>query len=245
MTDMDRTTPSKLLDYLPDIYRDQEHTFLSRYLSAFEKILIGRGDDVKIPSEAEGASSKSLEETIADIATLFDPSFTPKDFLPWLASWAALSLRADLDEGHQRKFIANIIRLYRRRGTKDNLIELLQIFTGTTPEIDEDAMPGADFRKRYSYSNPPRSKPPHFFKVAILLADPDEKTVERQRAIARALIDLEKPSHTFYELEIKFASMRIGNFTDRNKPKLKLRADLGVNTLINTWENIPDELKKD
>src|SRR5215213_6109758 len=98
----DDNMPSKLLDYLPDIYRDEEHPFLSRYLSAFEKILIGRDDGVKIPSETEGASSTSLEETIARIATLFDPFRTPPDFLPWLASWAALSLRADLDEKTQR-----------------------------------------------------------------------------------------------------------------------------------------------
>ncbi|HEX8921573.1 MAG TPA: hypothetical protein VF766_08855, partial [Pyrinomonadaceae bacterium] len=93
MPEVDRKTPSKLLDYLPEIYRDQG--FLSGYLSAFEKILIGRKDDLRIPGGAAGgAAPKSLEETIASVATLFDPVTTPKDFLPWLASWAALSLRA-------------------------------------------------------------------------------------------------------------------------------------------------------
>src|SRR3954469_16841473 len=117
MMEVDRKTPSKLLDYLPGIYRGQE--VLSAYLSAFEKVLIGRKDDLRIPAvQQEGASSSSLEETIANIAALFDPITTPKDFLPWLASWAALSLRADLDPEQQGSFIANIIRLYRRRGTK-------------------------------------------------------------------------------------------------------------------------------
>jgi phage tail-like protein len=232
MTDVDRKTPSKLLEYLPEIYRDQE--FLNGYLSAFEKVLIGRKDDLRIPASTTGASSKSLEETIASIATLFDPITTPKDFLPWLASWAALSLRADLDPEQQGSFIANIIRLYRRRGTKDNLIELLRIFTKTTPQVNEDAQPSAEFKERNSYPSTA-----HFFKVSVYLGrSPDPETVNRQRDIARSLIELEKPAHTFYELEIRFSSMRIGTYDDKGK----FRATLGVDTLINT-DIDPEELK--
>jgi phage tail-like protein len=220
-----------LLDYLPDIYRDQEHPFLNQYLSAFEKILIGRNDSIKIPAEEEGSSSTSLEETIASIAKLFDPIVTPEDFLPWLASWAALSLRADLDEGQQREFIANIIQLYRRRGTKDNLAGLLKIFTKTTPQIYEDVAPSQNFQQRHTYSGP-ASSPPHFFKVLIFLgAAPDPETVDRQREIAQSLIETEKPAYTFYELEIQFPSMQIGTYADVNK----FHATLGVDTLINTY----------
>ena len=233
MTEVDRKTPSKLLDYLPEIYRDQE--FLSSYLSAFEKILIGRKDDLRIPAIAPGTSSRSLEETIANIATLFDPITTPKDFLPWLASWAALSLRADLDPEQQGSFIANIIRLYRRRGTKDNLIELLKIFTKTTPQVNENATPSAEFNERNSYSSTA-----YFFKVSVFLGrSPDPETVSRQREIARSLIELEKPAYTFYELEIRFSSsLQIGTYADRGK----FHATLGVDTLINT-DIDPDELK--
>ena len=238
MSDVDQHRPGSLLDYLPEIYREQEHPFLSRYLSAFEKMLIGRHDGVEIKDGTDGASARSFEETISGIATLFDPRVTPKDFLPWLASWAALSLRADLDEGQQRNFIAKIIQLYRRRGTKGNLIELLKLFTGTTPVIDEDATPGESFRKRYSYSNTE-----HFFKVSVWLGrSPDPATVVRQEAIARALIELEKPAHTFYELEIRFTSMKIGNFSDRDN--LRFRAHLGDNTLINVHID-PEDLKTD
>lgn len=231
MASSDQTTPSRLLDYLPDIYRDDEHPFLSQYLAAFEKILIGRDDDVTIPAAGEGVSSTSLEETIASIARLFDPFVTPEDFLPWLASWAALSLRADLDAGQQREFIADIIQLYRRRGTKDNLAGLLKIFTKTTPQIYEDVPPSQDFQQRHTYSGP-ASSPPHFFKVLIFLGvAPDPKTVDRQREIAQSLIEMEKPAYTFYELEIQFPSMQIGTYDDVNK----FHATLGVDTLINTY----------
>jgi phage tail-like protein len=233
MKPFEKTTQSKLLDYLPAIYHDQE--FLNAYLSAFEKILIGQD----VPGGEHGAESLSLEEKIDRIADLFDPRITPRDFLPWLASWAALTLRADLGEGEQRAFVANIIQRYRRRGTKDNLIELLRLFTQTTPEIDEDAAPSEFFKRRFPQFNSDE-RPLHFFKVSVLLTDPKPETVERKREIAQALIELEKPAHTFYELETKFSSMRIGNFSDKGK----YRANLGVDTLINIWSNVSaDELK--
>ena len=224
------TESSKLLDYLPAIYR--EDPFLNCYLAAFEKLLLGRNDGVI-------AETRSLEETIDAIPDLFDPRVTPKDFLPWLASWAALSLRADLGEGEQRGFVANIIQRYRRRGTKENLIELLKIFTQTTPEIDEDAVPSDDFKKQYpQFAKDER--PLHFFKVSVWLTDPTHETVKRKREIAHAIIELEKPAHTFYELETRFSSMRIGNYSDQGK----YRATLGEDTLINVWKNInPDDLK--
>ena len=257
MTPVDTNKSSKLLDYLPAIYH--EHQFLNDYLSAFEKLLLGRNDGIKIPGvkeESKPCSLKDLtpldnpqcyglEETIDAIPALFNPLDTPQDFLPWLASWVALSLRADLDVGEQRNFIASMIQRYRRRGTKENLIELLRIFTQTPPEIDEDAVPSADFIKRYpQFEKDPR--PAHFFKVSVLLRDPKVETVQRKREIAHAIIQLEKPAHTFYELETRFSSMRITeNFDDRDKYPNKYRATLGVDTLINVFKNVdPKELQK-
>ena len=81
----------------------------------------------------------------------------------------------------------------------------------------------------------------HFFKVSVLLTDPTHETVQRKREIAHALIELEKPAHTFYELETRFSSMRIGDYSTKNK----YRANLGVDTLINVWKNVdPKELTK-
>ncbi len=236
MKPVDTTESNKLLDYLPAIYR--EHSFLNDYLSAFEKLLLGRHDSKAIPGAKAGAETRSLEETIDRIPTLFDPDNTPTDFLPWLASWAALTLRADLGEGAQRGFIANIIQRYRRRGTKDNLAELLKIFTKTTPEIDEYAVPSNDFKALYPQFQTDTA-PLHFFRVSVWLTDPTEETVQRTREIAHAIIELEKPAHTFYELETRFSSMQIGDYSDRDDSgKTKYRATLGVDTLIT------DEVKK-
>src|SRR6185295_2826017 len=105
--------PVHLLEYLPAIYH--EDPLLERFLRAFQQLLVGN----------EEGGPPSLEQTIAGIATLFDPMDTPREFLGWLAGWTAFTLRADLEPDLQRKFIANIIQRYRRRGTLENLRQLL------------------------------------------------------------------------------------------------------------------------
>jgi phage tail-like protein len=177
-------TAQALLRMLPAIYR--EDAFLGKYLWAFEQVLL------------------ELERRVDTLDTLFNPAVTDAKFLPWLATWMAFALRADLSEKKQREFLKNVIPLYRRRGTKANLQELLSIFTVLVPTVTED-----DDR-------------PHFFHVTVVRSErdtPDE--LLRQRAIARALIDLEKPAHTHYELDVEFPKMQVGVFSH-----------VGVDTLL-------------
>lgn len=184
MATTNESTPSQLLQYLPAIY--QEDAFLGHFLLAFEKVLLGRGDDgIAFPDVAgpsapawplPGLPAQGLEEAIADLARLFDPARTPDAFLPWLAGWAALSLRADLGPRQKRDFIANMVQLHQSRGTKENLRRLLDIFTSVDPTITETAQE-PEFRLG------PESEPgvhatigrdtylsggrPHFFRVVV------------------------------------------------------------------------------
>jgi phage tail-like protein len=125
---------SQLLQYLPAIYTEslQDAPFLNAYLQAFEQVLLGR-------LEARQPPTEGLEQTIAGLERFVDPARAPEEFLPWLANWVALSLRADLSPRQQRQFIANMAQLYRGRGTKASLHRLLQIFTTLTPTITEEA----------------------------------------------------------------------------------------------------------
>ncbi|NEO08388.1 phage tail protein, partial [Moorena sp. SIO3I8] len=179
------SAPSNLLQYLPEIY--QSKPFLGQFLLAFEKILLGPEKD-GVNSSDKG-SDKGLEQKIADIHTYFDPQQTPKEFLPWLASWVALSLRADLSLQQQRDFIANIVERYRFRGTKANLQALLDLFIEGTPTITETTIPetiDAEFQigdSQLLNQNPQQLPPqsvlgkgsyiggelPHFFRVKIAL----------------------------------------------------------------------------
>jgi P2-related tail formation protein len=209
------TTPSSLLEYLPTIY--QADPLLGQFLLAFEKILLGvKNDNVALPElkNEHKFPRKGLEEVIAGLATYFDPQQTPDEFLSWLASWTAFSLRADIEPSIQRQFISKIIKHYQWRGTKANLKELLQIFVQGEPSVDETALGGSS---------------PHFFTVTIVLPEElkgDRQRLARQLEIANALIQLEKPAHTDYKLIPIFpGTIQIGN---------RDSSVLGVNTLLGT-----------
>ena len=197
-------TADRLMRHLPAIYR--EDAFLGRYLWAFEQILLG------------------LEETIDNLARFFDPKETPEEFLPWLASWTAFTLRADLDASRQRDFIVQIIPLYRRRGTKRNLQDLLAIFTRGVPTVTETAVElQVGVHSTIGRDTFVGGGSAHFFRVTIRMPKLEAKVVLRQREIAHALIELEKPAHTHYALDVVFPTMRIAR-----------SSTVGVDTLLGT-----------
>jgi phage tail-like protein len=225
MANSDPDMPSALLQYLPAIYH--EDPFLGQFLLGFEKILLGRQDDTPFPDVGEDFPQRGLEETIAGLSTYFDPMETPEDFLPWLADWTAFTLRADLLPERQRDFLANIIQFYRWRGTKENMRKLLAIFTVGLPTITE--LSGDAFQvgvhSTVGVDTLIGGAPPHHFKVIIALDRISGTAFERQTQIARALIDLEKPAHTTYELTTIIPTMQIN-----------VHSTVGVDTLLGTEE---------
>lgn len=193
---------SSYLGYLPAIY--SQDPFLGRFLLAFETILSGHGGQA------------GLETVIGQIAGYFDPASTGTEFLPWLAGWVALSLRADWDEKTQRDFIAQIVPLYRLRGTLDGLAQLLGLYTGE-PVVIYDAFDGR----------------PHFFEVQLTLGEADPVLLRAKQQIARAIIDQEKPAHTYYALRVAVPTMRLVSESLHQRTGAPLLI-LGQNTLLGT-----------
>lgn len=213
--------PSGLLEYLPSIYHEDE--FVGQFLSAFEKVLLGRddGDDIGSPG---------LEQTIGNIASLFTPRAqppdlpdeTPADFLTWLSGWVALTLRADLDELRQRDFIARAVSLYRLRGTKRGLEELIGIYTrlGVTIWEPSDALQvGA--HSTVGVNTVIGGGTPHFFRILIRLATTDPQTIKNQVQVVTDIVNMEKPAHTHFILDYETPQLQIGD-TSR----------VGVDTLL-------------
>lgn len=233
-----KQTSSSYLKYLPAIF--YEDSFLGRFLLAFEQVLTG----LKGLEGSETKPSKGLEEIASNIAQLFDPLLdepdagssleNEKEFLQWLASWVAISLRGDWTLEQKRNFIANIVLLYQRRGTKDNLVDLLRIYAGkeSKPKVTEppDApfqishylQIGTNTRIPCGVSNSQGLQigdktrrfggaTPHYFKVDVKLSNPNFELLKRQDEIVSALVDLQKPAHTYYDLTIHYETIQIGN----------------------------------
>jgi len=200
---------SSYLDYLPALFQPETGApnFMGRFLLAFEKILSGGLGDAEHPG---------IEEVIDRLEAYFDPGpatpgktptaaeRAPVEFLTWLAQWVALILREDWEEEEKRRFISRIVPLYRLRGTQAGLKEMLRTYTGGLKveiyEFDE---------------------PAHYFQVEMFLGVRDPVTLRRQEQIARAIIDQEKPAHTYYALKTAIPTLQIGR-----------HSTVGVDTLL-------------
>ena len=235
---------SSYLNYLPAYFQQEAGTrqpgFLGALLLAFEQVLTGLGD-VNRPGLEEiqdGIRDPEDQEAwrLGGVHRYFDPGprqsdreRAPEEFLDWLAGWVALSMRADLDELRRREFIARAVSLYRQRGTKSGLEELIRIYTRTSPTIDELNTPfRIGVHSKVGVDTLIGGGAPHFFRVILHLAVTDPEQMRPLIEVARAIIDMEKPAHTHYELKPETPTFRIGLRHDQPE----VHATIGVDTLL-------------
>lgn len=109
------------IDKLPQIYRssDSGSHFLERYLGIFQTFY------------------EELDSDIACIADHFDPECAESEFLNMLAEWLSIKDPAIWTEEQLRRLLLRAVSLYRKRGTKEGLSELIELYTGEKPFIIE------------------------------------------------------------------------------------------------------------
>jgi len=214
-------TPSGRSHAVAEQESSSQLPFLHYFLSAFEHVLLRRRRHAPEASQAVEASevsetgrdqSRRLEEEVDTLHLLFDPFETPEEFLSWLASWAALSLRPDLDLPRKRRLVGGIIRLYRIRGTKRYIEEMLDLQLDARAVVDDAELPRLQVGAHSTIGKDTRlgGGPPHFFRVKLAFPAKDWSGIEHQFRIARSVIDLAKPAHTYYELEVALPRMQVG-----------------------------------
>jgi len=208
------TAASSYLAHLPAILR--QGSLMGRFLLAFEAVLSGR---VSAPEGYTDPLPVGLEDALDSINRLLVPEETPEEFLPWLAQWVARSINEDWSFDTTRKMISQAVSLYHKRGTAEGLQEVLNICcTGSATaeiiEVENDARP-------------------HYFEVTLLISEQDPDLLASKARLVRAIIDQEKPAHTYYGLSIKYPGLRISNdpsLEDGYGPGVIV----GVNTVIGT-----------
>ncbi len=188
----------RYLKYLPSIYREDD--LMARLVMLFESFW------------------SPIENQITDIHYLLDPRLTPAALLPWLASWADLALDQRWSEAKQRRLLRSIVSLYRRRGTRQGLEQMLEIYTGERPMILEhranNLTLGTSARLGPSIAlgqgNVPYTftvtmrLPPVAAPDAPPLSDEDRQRLEAERQrVIESIIESEKPAHTRYTLKIE------------------------------------------
>lgn len=191
---------SNYLDYLPAVFADaDDDDFLGTFLRAFEHVLtgVGDGDEPGLEEILDGGATTAAGDRLAGVHRYFDPGLVgttnpplqkpapqaaPDGFLAWLAEWVALVPRLDIRPDIVRLLIARAVELYRVRGTNDGMTELLKIY-GLDVKITES--PTTPFHFTVAWPNK--------------TSDPD--VLAQQRSFASAIIDVEKPAFTTYDLD--------------------------------------------
>lgn len=227
MNGTDIKLSSSYLNYLPGIYQAdaEKGALIGRYLKIFEKILSGIDDGAK----AAGENVEGIEQVIDRIYEFFAPETTSKDFLDWLAGWAALILREDWDETSKRRLLRKIIPLYAKRGTRSGLSEYLQIFVGPNVRLDEN-LPGivVGSTGTVGVDTFVGGLLPHFFIITIRLNTiTGIAFIQDAVRATKAVVNLEKPAHTYYALRFDFPGIYVGHM-----PGSATMTAVGVNTII-------------
>lgn len=101
------------LKYLPELYQsnDTDH-FLERYLVIFQTL------------------HESMNQRICDVPDMLDVDLTNKELLADLCDWLHIAGSYMWSEAQLRKLLKNGIRLYQRRGTRDGILEFINLYTG-------------------------------------------------------------------------------------------------------------------
>jgi phage tail P2-like protein len=192
---------SGYVTYLPAVL---QRPFMAQFLLAFEAVL--SGGVAAPPSGTASPPAQGLEQVIGGISAYFDPASAPAEFLPWLAQWAATSLRNDWSVDVQRAFLAQVVPLYHQRGTAAGLATILAL-SQDVAVVDDLSFPTTGTLP--PGISPGQDMPPHYFEVTVTVNVNDPVLLARKTREVQAIIDREKPAHTIYGLRIQYPAMRI------------------------------------
>lgn len=228
---------SSYVEHLPAIL--QQGPLIGRFLLAFEAILSGGGPS---PDDPSTPVPEGIEQILDRIHTYFDPTTTPEDFLPWLAQWVAASLRDDWSTETKRAFLARCVPLYRKRGTRSGLEEVLRLCVGAVDVIEPDKQSLGVYPIPFTLGDQPsqmgafdEQQPLHHFLVILRVAERDPVRLARTVRQVREIIDREKPAHTFYSLRLEYPAMKITDVrTDSDKGVIVGETTVLGNVVANT-----------
>lgn len=148
-----------------------------------------------------------VEEKLEGIHAYFDPRETPEPFLPWLASWLAMSLHESWTVQRRREVILRAAEMYRMRGTAAGLKLALSLFAEIDAEIVEFRWPYPGFViGRHSVIGHRSTIARPVFETQCFVV----KVPARRSALSReklrtvhAVVEAEKPAHAHYALSFE------------------------------------------
>jgi phage tail-like protein len=187
---------NSFVDDLPEFYKSnvENYSFLSRFLGIYQSLYL------------------DLEENITQISRYFDADFVEKDFLKYLANWVAIDDIYIWSEDKLRYVINNAFRLYKLKGTKQGLSEIVEIYTGKKPIIIETYKIMAYYEKTIYDQMYKQLYGTDIYCFCVIV---DEQAIKTQQNFVELskLIELYKPAHTIAKVILLKPSIVLGQHT--------------------------------
>lgn len=154
------------LRHMPEVYQDDEQSaaFLEQFLSVMESSFV------------------DIEAEIDAVGEYFDPQGVGSDSLAWLEGWLAADLGRDWPESARRELLTRAPELYKQRGTKAGLLELVRLYLRHTSAAPPDGAGETSATPASTHGEAERDEVPQrlFFVERADLDGVDSATVERQ-----------------------------------------------------------------
>ena len=125
------------LRFLPEIYQENEQSkiFLEKFLCIFQTLF------------------EETESKISSFIRHLDVGAAPDEFLPWLSSWLSLSFSEGWSSENARSFLEKAPDIFRKRGTKEGLVEILSIYLQNMARSNSRNQPPSHLQKDNSEKN--------------------------------------------------------------------------------------------
>ncbi len=101
------------ISYLPEIYQaNDREQFLERYLAVFQTL------------------HEEMNRKIREIPNILDVDSADYDYLVWLSGWLDIAGSYMWSEKQLAALLRNGVSLYKRRGTRQGILDFIRLYTG-------------------------------------------------------------------------------------------------------------------
>ncbi len=169
------TSPHPIGETLPALFQEEDD-FALRFTGALDEVIA------------------PVLMALDNLDAYFDPMLAPPDFLEWMATWVGIDLDETWPEHKQRDQVRNAVHLYRWRGTKKGLADVIRLYCDVEPEILDNG--GTSYSE--GPTGPLPGSPTPSLHVRITL--PEGHDIDESRL--HDLVTTAKPAHLPHTIEV-------------------------------------------
>lgn len=197
------------MNYLPEIYQetDYENTFLQRFLGIFQTIYEDR------------------EEYITNIAQYFNVDSTGMEMLRLMAGWLDIRESYIWSEEQLRRLLQNAVHMYKKRGTRQGIMEFVKLYTGEEPFIVENHQVKG-FRRGEAHSSMEYLYGKNPYEFVVLVREECLHSAREEKTLRRIIEDV-KPAH----MQMRLITLKPYFF-------LGVYTYLGVNSVLGQYKDM-------